>query len=99
MKVMGRFDEAMLDDLIATVLAGDGLVVANGEISTFALRYQQPVKSMQAHRSGLLLQPDPSDVDLLKATYPRSNTVEFTAGRAILAQGGRASVIQVATPD
>lgn len=99
LKVISRFDGMGLDDLIASVLAGDGMVVASGEVSTLIRSFNQPLKSMQAHRSGLLLQPDTMDEDLLKVSFPRSNTVEFTTGRAILAQGGRASVIQVATPD
>jgi S-DNA-T family DNA segregation ATPase FtsK/SpoIIIE len=96
LKVLGRVDENGFDDLVGAVLAAGGMVVANGEISMLSRSYSPQVKSMQAHRSGLLLQPDPVDVDLLKTSFPRSNVVEFVPGRAILAQGGRSSVIQVA---
>jgi S-DNA-T family DNA segregation ATPase FtsK/SpoIIIE len=92
----GGEPEAPLLDLMKTALAHDAFVVVEGESSLLARAWKlDPIKTQ---RTGLLLQPQVADGDLLKVTLPRGNPDRFPVGRGMLIARRDVAKVQVAVP-
>ncbi len=89
--------EAALTELIKTALAHDAFVVVEGEVSQLARAWKLDVVKNQ--RTGLLLQPQPGDGDLLKVNLPRAPHDQFPAGRGFSVARRNVAKVQVAVPD
>jgi S-DNA-T family DNA segregation ATPase FtsK/SpoIIIE len=88
-----------LGDLVKAVLAADGLLVAEGEVSQM-----QPSHgvfgAVKAGRTGIALQPDPADgFAVFKTQFPnRLRPQDFPVGRGLLAHRGTVTTVQVMHP-
>lgn len=83
-------------DLVKAALAVDAFVVAEGESSQMMRAWKlDPIKNQ---RTGLILQPQLGDGDLLKANFPRFGRNEFPVGRGIHVVRRQLSKVQVARP-
>ena len=88
--------EAGMLELIKVALAHDVFVVVEGEVSQLARAWK--LDALKNQRTGLLLQPQTADGDVLKANFPRIGRDEFPTGRAMLVQRRQLSKVQVAVP-
>ena len=70
-------------------------VVVVGENEATQWAYSDLLNAFKNSRTGLLLQPDRSDGDLLGAQLPRANRADFPAGRGYWVRAGRAHQVQV----
>ncbi|TVR28659.1 MAG: AAA family ATPase, partial [Ilumatobacter sp.] len=89
--------EAALTELIKTALAHDAFVVVEGEASMLARAWKLDVVKNQ--RTGLLLQPQPGDGELLKVNLPRAPQDQFPSGRGFVVARRNVAKVQVAVPD
>ncbi len=89
--------EAPLLDLIKTALAHDALVVVEGEAAMLAHAWK--LDALKNQRTGLLLQPQTGDGDLLKANLPRLSSSQFPVGRGLLIARRDVALVQVAVAD
>ena len=93
--LLGTPADAPLVALIKAVRRTDHFVVAESETSTWSTSYPL-FAELKAGRTGLLLQPEPMEGDLiLKATLPRISRAEFPPGRGYFIQAGRPLGIQL----
>jgi DNA segregation ATPase FtsK/SpoIIIE, S-DNA-T family len=90
--------EQQLENLVKSALKLEHAVVAEGETSSWGSVYDL-AKLMKSGRRGLILQPEPGDEDLLKASFGRIRRGSFPPGRGFLVQSGRSRKVQVATLD
>ena len=89
--------EAAILDLVKAALAVDAFVIAEGETSQMIRAWKlDPIKNQ---RTGLILQPQLGDGDLLKATFPRFGRNEFPVGRGIHVERRKITKVQVARPE
>lgn len=89
--------EAALTELIKSSLAHDVFVVIGGEASVLARAWK--LDAVKNQRTGLLLQPQPGDGDLLKVNLPRAPQDQFPSGRGFLVARRNVVKVQVAVPD
>lgn len=83
-------------ELVKVALAVDAFVIAEGESSQMIRAWKlDPIKN---HRTGLILQPQLGDGDLLKANFPRFGRNEFPVGRGIHVVRRHLAKVQVARP-
>ena len=85
-----------LADLIKAALSHDVFVVLDGESSVMARAWK--LDAVRNQRTGLLLQPQPADGDVLKATLPRTSPDQFPVGRGVLVHRRDLATVQVALP-
>ncbi len=89
--------ESMLVDLFKAADAAGALMVTDGEPTHFTSRYGVQAAA-KGSRTALLLAPQPDDGDPYGAQLPRRiNKADFPPGRAYLARGGKALLVQLAT--
>ena len=92
--VQGPCDAALMAVVQACKRNGH-LLVAEAESPTWAT-YLPLITELRNARTGLLLQPDQSDGDLLlKTPLPRCRRADFPAGRGFWVRAGRAAKVQV----
>ncbi len=85
--------EAPVLELIKVALTHDAFVVVEGEISQLARAWK--LDAVKNQRTGLLLQPQTPDGDVLKANFPRIGRDEFPVGRALLVERRQLSKVQM----
>jgi S-DNA-T family DNA segregation ATPase FtsK/SpoIIIE len=91
--------DAPLLDVIKVCRSHEHLLLCDGDTNAMAGSWplQQAVKSA---RSGIALQPDQSDGDMIFRTpFPRFSRAEFPPGRGILVHGGSIVRVQVGLPE
>jgi len=88
-----------LASLIKTLASHGHLVIAESETS--ALGQSWPLlNAAKTARSGLALQPEPTDGPLVYRTeFPKSRRSEFPPGRGLLVESGRVMLAQIAIPE
>jgi S-DNA-T family DNA segregation ATPase FtsK/SpoIIIE len=85
-----------LQEMIKKLLAAGQLVVGEGETSALGSSYPLLV-AMRGGRSGIALQPDQLDGNLLRVQFPRLRRADFPPGRGLfVSRGSQPVVIQVA---
>ncbi|HET6969029.1 MAG TPA: hypothetical protein VFI44_12150, partial [Ornithinibacter sp.] len=84
---------AALHEMVELVDRDDGLVVAVSTTSSLAMRFRGLDVAVARRRTGLLLQPDPADLDLWGA--PRVRGIPAVPGRGLFVSGGSAAEVQV----
>ena len=88
--------EAALLELVKAALARDAFVVVEGEASLLARAWK--LDAVKNGRTGLLLQPQLGDGEVLKAVLPRVGGDRQPAGRGFLVSRRDVSRVQVAIP-
>ncbi|HEX4443163.1 MAG TPA: FtsK/SpoIIIE domain-containing protein [Galbitalea sp.] len=89
--------ERDMEGMIKSGVRSEQLVVGESETSTWNQAYSVG-RPMRAGRQGIILQPEDSDADLLRANFGRVRGW-FPPGRGYLVGGGRSRKVQVATTD
>jgi len=92
--------EPELPRLARAVLAADGFVVSEGEVSAMT-GWGSGWADFKVSRAGIALQPDPADgQSLFRVSFPsRLRPQDFPPGRGLLVGRGTATTVQVADPD
>lgn len=87
-----------LGEMAKSVISGGHLLVTEGEASALSGSYPVLV-SARSGRSGIVLQPEPSDSVLFRAQFPRLRRADFPPGRGLFVpRGGVPTVVQVGLP-
>jgi S-DNA-T family DNA segregation ATPase FtsK/SpoIIIE len=91
--------DAAFQQLVKACMAEDQWFVVEGEVSTLKTGMGF-IGLVKAGRRGLSLQPDQeSGLGMFNTPFPRINRNDFPFGRGFLVGSGRASLVQIATPD
>jgi S-DNA-T family DNA segregation ATPase FtsK/SpoIIIE len=87
-----------LQELAKAVIATDGLLLCEAEVSTMGATFGLPALA-KSSRCGLALQPDQMDgTAVFRTQFPRINRADYPQGRALLVGRGTTQTIQVALP-
>lgn len=87
--------ESLLTTVVKAARANDHFVVAEGEASTWNSSWPLLMEIRNA-RTGLMLNPDPSDGDtVLRTTLPRFRKAPPIPGRGFWVHGGQAFKVQI----
>jgi S-DNA-T family DNA segregation ATPase FtsK/SpoIIIE len=90
--------DAAMQEMIKAVTANGHLVVSDGEAGPLA-GLATLLQLARASRTGLVLQPEQSDGNLLKTQFPRVRKSDFPPGRGFYVfRGETPVVVQVAHP-
>jgi S-DNA-T family DNA segregation ATPase FtsK/SpoIIIE len=88
-----------LQELVRVCRDQGVFVIAEGETSTVGGSWPL-LQAVKSARSGIVLQPDQLDGDMLfKTPFPRTTRAEYPAGRGLMVQGGQVQKVQVALPE
>lgn len=94
-ELSGSDADYVLPDFLRTALSQDVFVIAEGEVTTLIQSYEL-MKRFKAGKTGLFLQPDESQSQVVGVELPRSSPASFVQGRGYLVTRGKLALVQVA---
>ena len=96
---VGSLADFAMQEMIKKVVALGQLVIGEGETTALNASYPLLVM-MRSGRSGIVLQPDQLDGNILRVQFPRLRKSDFPAGRGLLvSRGAQPELLQVALSD
>ncbi|MDR0782215.1 MAG: FHA domain-containing protein [Propionibacteriaceae bacterium] len=90
--------EAAVVELLKLARRNGHLIIGEHELSGWSSSWPL-IAEIRNDRRGLVMQPDPSDGDILfKVAFPRVKRADYPPGRCVYAQGGKTWTVQLGDP-
>lgn len=94
-ELAGSLADSALAEALKLARRNGHLMAGAGETASFS-GFNSSVPELKGARQGMLLQPETTDGDLLKAALPRTRAADFPPGRGFWVSAG--NVVKVQTP-
>lgn len=94
-ELAGSLADATLAEALKLARRNGHLMAGAGETASFS-GFNSSIPELKGARQGMLLQPETTDGDILKATLPRSRAADFPPGRGFWVSAGNVVKVQEA---
>ena len=93
-ELAGSLADATLAEALKLARRNGHLMAGAGETASFS-GFNSSIPELKGARQGMLLQPETTDGDILKAALPRSRAADFPPGRGFWVSAGNVVKVQV----